>query len=114
MDFCPAYTTIFRFEASPEGDDVRVLDCTDPNLTGSWVQKMPEVFNVNSRCIEHSTGDRPLCLEVICGEDGEDAGKVILLPEGGERLTCSNAGEILRLPGDTDIKCPSFEQACPE
>jgi len=110
MDFCPAYTTIFRFNV---GDEVRVLDCTDPILNGKWVQKKDEVFGEDSRCIEHATGARPLCLEVACGKNGEDAGKVVLVV-GGKRMRCSYHGEILQLPGGTDVICPSFEQTCPE
>jgi len=105
MDFCPAYTTIFRFEV---GDDIRVLDCTDPNLNGAWVQKKDESFGENSRCIEHSSGARPLCLEVAC-----DAGKVVLVTDEGKMMKCSYDGQVIRLPGGTDVICPSFDQTCP-
>jgi len=112
MDFCPAFTTIFRFEV---GDDVRVLDCTDPELNGSWVQKKDEVFGSGSRCVEHVTGARPLCLEVKCGEAGAEAGKVVLVVGGGKtRMRCEYTGQELRLPGGTEVVCPSFEQTCPE
>jgi len=111
MDFCPAFTTIFRFEV---GTDVKVLDCYDSNLNLAWVRMKGEVFGTDSRCIEHASGARPVCLEVICGKYGQDAGKVVLVVEGGERIRCSFAGEVLRLPSDTDIICPSFEQTCPE
>lgn len=111
MDFCPAYTTIFRFEVE---DEARVLDCTDSSLNGAWIQKKGETFGDNSKCIEHASGVRPLCLEVVCGQYGRDAGKVILVIAGGKRMRCSYAGEILRLPSGTDVICPSFEQTCPE
>ena len=112
MDFCPAYTTIFRFEVE---DDVHVLDCTDPELNGSWVQKADEVFGSNSRCIEHKTGARPLCLKIVCGDYGAEAGKVVLVVGGGNtRMKCDYAGQELRLPGGTAVVCPSFEQTCPE
>lgn len=111
QDFCPAFTTIFRFE---EGDSVRVLDCTDPTLNGAWVQKKGEVFGANSMCIEHASGNRPLCLEVACGQYGAEAGKVVLVVDGGRRLRCSYEGEVLRLPSGTDVICPSFAETCPE
>jgi len=111
MDFCPAYTTIFRFEM---GETVHVLDCNDPNLNGAWVHKKGEIFGENSKCIQHASGVRPLCMEVICGQSGKDAGKVVVVMEGGQRLRCSYAGEILRLPTGADIVCPPFEQTCPE
>lgn len=110
MDFCPAYTTIFRFEVDSE---VRVLDCTDSTLNGAWVQKKDEVFGGNSRCIEHASGSRPLCLEVICGTNGRDTGKVIF-DVNGRRLRCRYSGEVLKLPSGTEVICPSFEQTCPE
>ena len=111
MDFCPAFTTIFRFEV---GDNVRVLDCTDPALNGAWVQKEGEVFGEKSMCIEHASGVRPLCLEVGCGEFGQDAGKVVLTVGGGKRMRCNYDGQILRLPSGTDVICPSFAETCPE
>eukprot|EP00579_Thalassiosira_antarctica_P000623 CAMPEP_0201866140 /NCGR_PEP_ID=MMETSP0902-20130614/819_1 /ASSEMBLY_ACC=CAM_ASM_000551 /TAXON_ID=420261 /ORGANISM="Thalassiosira antarctica, Strain CCMP982" /LENGTH=766 /DNA_ID=CAMNT_0048391049 /DNA_START=19 /DNA_END=2317 /DNA_ORIENTATION=- len=111
MDFCPAFTTIFRFEME---DGVHTLDCNDPNLNGAWVQVKGEVFGQDSRCIQHVSGARPLCLEVICGKYAQDAGKVVLVVEGGKRMRCSYAGEILRLPTGTDVICPPFEETCPE
>lgn len=111
MDFCPAFTTIFRFEV---GDDVKILDCHDSNLNTAWVHIQGEVFGADSRCIEHASGARPLCLEVICGQYGQEAGKVVLVVEGGERRRCSFAGEVVRLPSGADVICPSFEQTCPE
>ena len=110
MDFCPAYTTIFRFEV---GADVHVLDCTDPDLNGKWVQKKGEVFGENSQCIYHASGARPLCLETVCGQYGKEEGKVVLVVEGS-RMRCSYDGEILRLPSGTDVICPSFAKTCPE
>eukprot|EP00579_Thalassiosira_antarctica_P012174 CAMPEP_0201918814 /NCGR_PEP_ID=MMETSP0903-20130614/7867_1 /ASSEMBLY_ACC=CAM_ASM_000552 /TAXON_ID=420261 /ORGANISM="Thalassiosira antarctica, Strain CCMP982" /LENGTH=758 /DNA_ID=CAMNT_0048455199 /DNA_START=167 /DNA_END=2440 /DNA_ORIENTATION=+ len=112
-DFCPAYTTIYRFELNDDSGDIPELDCTDSNLDGTWVQEKGEVFGEDSRCIEHASGARPICLEVICGEDGEDTGKVVLVVEG-ERMRCSYAGEMLQLPSGTDVTCPPFEQTCPE
>ena len=111
MDFCPAYTTIFRLEL---GNDVSVLDCNDSSLNTAWVHIRGEIFGENSKCIQHASGDRPLCMEVICGQYGEDAGKVVLVAEGGRRMTCSYAGQVLRLPTGTQVICPSFEQTCPE
>jgi len=111
MDFCPAYTTIFRFEV---GEEVRVLDCNDPQLNTAWVHMKGEIFGENSRCIQHASGARPMCLEVICGEYGADAGKVVLVVQGGKRIRCSYAGEVVRMPTGTDVVCPSFEQTCPE
>lgn len=111
MDFCPAYTTIFRFEL---GNDARVLDCLDPHLNRAWVHKKGEIFGNDSRCIQHASGVRPLCLEVICGQYGTDAGKVVLVEEGGRRRRCSYAGQKLRLSTGTDVICPPFEQTCPE
>merc|ERR1711966_119400 len=93
MDFCPAFTTIFRFEV---GNEVRVLDCTDSTLNGAWVQKKDEVFGSNSRCIEHASGSRPLCLGIICGISGRDAGKVIF-DVNGRRLRCNHSGEVVKL-----------------
>lgn len=110
-DFCPAYTTTFRFEL---GDDIPVLDCTDADLSGTWIQMEGEVFGEDSRCIRHSSGARPWCLKVICGEDGEDRGKVVLVDGGGGRVSCSYTGEIVQLPGSDGVICPSFEQVCPE
>ncbi|KAL7534587.1 hypothetical protein ACHAXR_005971 [Thalassiosira sp. AJA248-18] len=109
-DFCPAYSTIFRFES---GEDILVLDCTDPELNGAWVNMAGEVYGEDSRCIEHASGYRPLCLEIKCIEDGEDAGKVIVVGDG-DSLTCSYAGEVLQFPSGTEVICPSFEQTCPE
>ena len=111
MDFCPAYTTIFRFEVD---DNVRVLDCTDPKLDGAWVEKGDEVFGEDSRCIEHASGVRPLCLEHVCGQYGNEAGKVILVTDGGKRLICQYEDQVLRLPSGVDVICPPFEQICPE
>mmetsp|Transcript_19140 Transcript_19140/g.37194 ORF Transcript_19140/g.37194 Transcript_19140/m.37194 type:complete len:728 (+) Transcript_19140:261-2444(+) len=107
-DFCPTYTTIFRFEVD---EDIKVLDCTDLSLNSAWVKLEDEVFGFSSKCIEHSSGSRPLCLNVECDTD---AGKVILFPQNGEKIVCSYAGEIFRLPGGTDIICPSFVQTCPQ
>ena len=111
MDFCPAYTTIFRFEVD---DNVRVLDCTDPKLDGAWVEKGDEVFGEDSRCIEHASGVRPLCLEHVCGQYGNEAGKVTLVTDGGKRLICQYEDQVLRLPSGVDVICPPFEQICPE
>ena len=112
MDFCPAYTTIFRFEVNGE---FSLLDCTESSLNDVWVdQGNEEVFGENSRCIQHASGPRPLCLEIVCGEYGEDAGKLVLVVDGEKRMTCSHAGEVLRLPSGTDVICPSFSQTCPE
>lgn len=111
MDFCPAYTTIFRFEV---GNDVRVLDCTDPNLNDAWLGSADDVFGENSRCIQHAKGEKPLCLEIVCGEYGDETGKVVLVVEEGKRIQCSYTGEVLRLPSGAEVICPSFEQTCPE
>ena len=111
MDFCPAYTTIFRFEVE---NNVRVLDCTDSNLNGAWVERNDEVFGENSRCIEHARGVRPLCLEHVCGQYGKEEGKVILVTEGGKRMTCQYADQVLRLPSGVEVICPPFEQTCPD
>jgi len=41
----------------------------------------------DSRCIEHASGVRPLCLvEHVCGQYGNEAGKVTLVTHGGKRL----------------------------
>jgi hypothetical protein len=112
MDFCPAYTTIFRFDVNGKSS---LLDCTESSLNDVWVdQGNEEVFGENSRCIQHASGPRPLCLEIVCGEYGEDAGKLVLVVGGETRMTCSYAGEVLRLPSGTDVICPSFAQTCPE
>jgi len=61
-------------------------------LTGAaWVEKGGEVFGEDSirdsRCIEHASGVRPLCLvEHVCGQYGNEAGKVTLVTHGGKRL----------------------------
>ena len=91
-----------------------VLDCTDPSLNKAWVKLEDEVFGESSRCIENSSGPRPLCLNIMCGVEGRDTGKVVLVLGDGERMVCSYSGEVLRLPGGTDVICPSFEQTCPE
>ncbi len=112
MDFCPAYATIFRFEVNIE---YRILDCTDSSLNDVWVdQGNEEIFGESSRCIQHASGSRPLCLEIACGEYGEDAGKLVLVVGGGRKMTCSYTGEVLRLPSGAEVICPSFAQTCPE
>lgn len=113
MDFCPSYSTIFRFETK-ENDEVIVLDCTDPKIDDSWVELRDEVFGKDSRCIDDSDGIRPLCLKTICGETGPDAGKVILETGSGRRGRCEYTGQVLRLPSGSDIICPSFAQTCPD
>ena len=42
---------------------------------GAWVEKGDEVFGEDSRCIEHASGVRPLCLKHVCGQYGNEAGK---------------------------------------
>ena len=113
MDFCSSYSTIFRFESQKIEDEVTVLDCTNPNIDGSWVELRDEVFGATSRCIDDSDGIRPVCLKVICGETGKEAGKVILETENGRQGRCENTGQVLRLPGGSDVICPSFASICP-
>eukprot|EP00986_Skeletonema_menzelii_P018567 scaffold26658_cov153-Skeletonema_menzelii.AAC.2 len=114
MDFCPSYSTIFRFETKSTDKDIVVLDCTDPNVDNTWVELEDEVFGASSRCIDDSYGIRPMCLNVICGETGRDAGKVILETGSGKQGRCEYTGQVLRLPGGTDVICPSFAQICPQ
>ncbi|KAL9189154.1 hypothetical protein ACHAXT_011644 [Thalassiosira profunda] len=76
MDFCPAYTTVFRFEVD---DQVRVLDCTDGELNGAWVQKKGETFGQNSQCIEHASG-RHLQFYLESDEATEHANEPIIVP----------------------------------
>jgi len=121
MDFCSSYSTIFRFEAKSKEDeakskeeDIVVLDCTNPKIDDSWVELRDEVYGASSRCIDDSYGIRPMCLNVICGETGRDAGKVILETESGKQGRCEYTGQVLRLPGGSDVICPSFAQICPE
>ncbi len=108
MDFCPAFTTIFKF------DNVNILDCTNPDLNGVWLENVDEVFGENSKCFQQANGVRPLCLVTVCGEYGDEIGKVVLVTDDGKRMRCSYTGEVLRLPSGSDIICPSFEQTCPE
>mgnify|MGYP000025002437 CR=1 FL=1 len=110
-DFCPAYTTTVRYDM---GSEVLTMDCTDSKLGNSLVSMRGEVFGENSRCIAHASGPRPQCLKVLCNEQGEDKGKVVLVVEGGETVTCTNTGDIVQLPSDIKVICPSFEQVCPE
>ena len=114
MDFCSSYSTIFRFESEVIGEEAVVLDCTNAEIDDSWVELRDEVFGPSSRCIDDSEGNRPLCLNVICGETGRDAGKVILETGSGKQGRCEYAGQVLRLPGGSDVICPSFTQICPE
>ncbi|KAL7545373.1 hypothetical protein ACHAWF_008721 [Thalassiosira exigua] len=110
MEFCPAYSTIYRFEL---GDSKPTLDCTDPGIDGTWVEITGEVFGKDSRCIESASGPRPLCLKVTCGENGEDRGAVVFEAKG-EKIKCTH-GETLKLPDvAADVICPSFEQICPD
>jgi hypothetical protein len=113
MDFCASYSTIFRFESQSIDDEAIVLDCTNPKIDDSWVELEDEVFGTSSRCIDDSDGIRPLCLNVICGETGRDAGIVILETGDGRQGRCEYTGQVLRLPGGSDVICPSFAQMCP-
>ncbi|KAL9184261.1 hypothetical protein ACHAXT_002347 [Thalassiosira profunda] len=80
-DFCPAFTSMLSLEL---GDgEVKTLDCTDASLGDTTVPFRGESFGEGSRCILSPMANlRPVCLETICLEDGEDAGKVAFLVEG--------------------------------
>lgn len=108
MDFCPSFTTLFKF------DNTNILDCTNTELNDVWLESGDEVFGENSKCIQQSSGVRPLCLETVCGEYGDETGKVVLVAEDGQRIRCSYTGEELRLPSGSKVICPSFAQTCPE
>ena len=111
-DFCPAFTSMVNLEL--EGDEVKTLDCTDASLGDTTVPFRGESFGEGSRCILSPMANlRPVCLETICLEDGEDAGKVAFLVEG-VRTTCPAAGEVVRLSNGIEITCPRFEQICPQ
>ncbi|KAL7520032.1 hypothetical protein ACHAWX_004783 [Stephanocyclus meneghinianus] len=104
-DFCPAYTTLYKFEV---GSDTVTLDCTDTALNSMWIKAQDEVFGDSSRCFESTNGPRGICLNIKCS-----AGKIVV-NAGGRTMECTYPGKILRLPSGTNVICPSFAQICPD
>lgn len=104
-DFCPAYTTLYKFEV---GGDTQALDCTDETLNSMWIKDEDETFGSTSRCFESSNGPRGMCMNVQCS-----GGRLVVMA-GGRKHECTYPGKILELPGGKDIICPAFEQICPD
>lgn len=105
------YSTMVSVELDGER---QALDCTDSQSRGVFGDFKGEVFGEDSRCIRSDIANvRPVCLEVECIKDGNDAGKVVLVVEG-ERITCTSTGEVMRLPSGLTVICPCYEQACPQ
>ena len=104
-DFCPAYTTLYKFEV---GNENIALDCTDDGINSMWIKEEDETFGLTSRCFESSNGPRGMCMKVQCNN-----GNLVVLVNG-KKHKCTYTGQVLELPGGNDIICPAFEQICPD
>jgi hypothetical protein len=96
---------------------LQTTDCTDPAaqfILSKEYADSRERFGPDSKCIDVTTRDRPICLESFCNEKLQKLQLVVLY---GINVTCEYDGQILTLLGGTDpfkVKCPRLAQVCPD